>query len=149
MRALVLALLAAGCGTSPSAPSPSASGSPAETTPVDTVEAPLPDAFEDAADYGRQREATRARLDAAVGEARASDVAACRVVPTSEQACGGPTTFAVYSSEDGDPDAVERLAERLVALDVLANRQFEYASTCMAYTAPEPVLADGRCAEPE
>jgi hypothetical protein len=127
------AALGAGC----------AAGSPGG--PPDAMLDPVPDQFEDEADYRRQRAQTEAALAAAIGDAEASDVGACRVVPTSEQACGGPTTFAVYSAEASDAAEVERLAARLVALDDLANRQFEYASTCMAYLPPEPVLQDGRC----
>ena len=74
---------------------------------------------------------------------------ACRVVATSEQACGGPRSFAVYSAEASDAAEVERLAERLVALDDLANRQFEYASTCVAYEPPTPAVVGGRCVAPK
>ncbi|PAP77683.1 hypothetical protein [Rubrivirga marina] len=128
-----LATLGAGCAT----------GSPGG--PPDAMLDPVPDQFEDEADYQRQRAETAAALDAAIGDAEATEVTACRVVPTSEQACGGPTTFAVYSAEASDAAEVERLAARLVELDKVANRQFEYASTCMAYIPPEPVLRGGRC----
>ena len=142
---VLLAVAAAGCAAQ-------RSDGPAEPAPSDTTAVPDPSAvgpFEDADDYGRQRAAAAAALEAAVAPAEASSVAACRVVPTSEQACGGPTTFAVYSAEDPDAAEVERLAARLVALDEAANRQFEWASTCVAYTPPEPVLRSGRCVAPE
>ena len=101
--------------------------------------------FEDEADYRRQRAGTEAALEAAIAPAEASTVDACRVVATSEQACGGPTTFAVYSAEDPDAAETERLAAQLVALDEQANAQFEWASTCMAYGPPRPALVGGRC----
>ncbi|MAQ93064.1 MAG: hypothetical protein CMM84_06005 [Rhodothermaceae bacterium] len=104
--------------------------------------------FEDEADYRAQREATAAGLDAAVGTASAAAVTSCRVAPTSEQACGGPTSFVVYS-EDENAREVERLAARLVALDRAANAQFEWASTCMAYTPPPVALREGRCVADE
>ena len=122
-----LATLGAGCATG-------AGG------PPDAMLDPVPDQFEDEADYQRQRAEAEEALDAAIGDAETADVSACRVVATSEQACGGPTTFAVYSAEASDAAEVERLAARLVELDQVANRQFEYASTCMAYMPPEPVL---------
>ena len=125
--ALPLVLLAlAGCAADPAAP-----GAPTE--------------FRDKADYRAQREATASTLAAAIEPATATQVAACRVVATSEQACGGPTSFAVYSAQSPEADEVERLAERLVALDRLANAQFEYVSTCMAYDPPVPVLRGGVC----
>ena len=127
----VLTSLGAGC----------TAGTRSETPPGDDAVGP----FADEADYQRQREETAAALEAAIEPAQASAVSACRVVPTSEQACGGPTSFAVYSAEDPDAAEVARLAARLVALDAQANRQFEYVSTCMAYTPPTPALRDGQC----
>ena len=41
------------------------------------------------------------------------------------------------------------LAARLVALDRAANAQFEWASTCMAYTPPPVALREGRCVADE
>lgn len=137
---LALSTLGAACSGPPPTP-----GSPAEGTARDTTEVGR---FADVADYQRQRADAAAALDDAIGDAAASEVPACRVVATSEQACGGPTTFAVYSADAGDAAEVERLAARLVALDGQANRQFEWASTCMAYEPPTPVLRDGRCVDP-
>lgn len=142
MRLSALALLAVALlsGCSPIADPPPGQAWPGQD-PVDIV-------FEDEADYRAQRDDTVADLDAAVGSAAASSVASCRVAPTSEQACGGPTSFVVYS-EDENPRAVERLAARLVALDRAANAQFEWASTCMAYSPPSVALREGRCVADE
>ena len=143
MRALVFSLvLAAGCGPRQT----EAPGPTPEPTPADTTGAAI--AFADQADYRAQRQATERALAEATGRAQASTVGACRVVPTSEQACGGPTSFAVYSAEAPGADEVERLAARLVAMDAVANAQFEYVSTCMAYDPPTPVVRDGRCVDP-
>ena len=141
MRTLLLSLLLAGCATE----APPAMGGRV----ADTSGAPAAGAFESEADYRRQREATAEALAAALTPATASDASACRVVATSEQACGGPTTFAVYSAERAGSAEVVRLAARLVALDEAANAQFAYVSTCMAYAPPVPVLRDGVCADPQ
>ena len=146
MRLLALSfLIAAGCSTSGDPAAPAPPRSPDDTIEVDEV-GDEPFASED--DYRQQRQATQARLDAAVGDAQASDVSACRTAPITEQACGGPTAWVVYSEDDGNVASIERLAARLVALDVKANAQFEWASTCMAYTPPQPVLQGGRCVDP-
>lgn len=139
MRLLLfgLLLLLTGCDTDRVVPSDSA-------TPTDDTSTEV-GRFEDEDDYRQQRAATAEALDAAITPATASSVDACRVVPTSEQACGGPTSFAVYSAERPTAAEVERLAARLVALDSVAIRQFQYVSTCMAYTPPTPVLRDGAC----
>ena len=141
---VALPSLGAGC-TAGNVPGP-ATPAPADTTAV--ADAPV-GPFEDEADYQAQRAETAAALEAAIAPAEASTVDACRVVPTSEQACGGPTAFAVYSAEDPDAAEAERLAARLVALDVQANVQFERMSTCMAHSPPRPALRDGRCVAAE
>ena len=142
-RLLLLLLLAvAACTPQPDPPvAPPTSGTP----PTDSAPAPdTPFASED--DYRQQRERAVAALEAAV-RTEAGTVEMCRVAATSEQACGGPTTFVVYSAEAPDADEVERLAAALVALDIKANAQFEWVSTCMAYAAPTPRLVQGRCVE--
>lgn len=137
---LALPLLGVGCAVG----GPPEPGAPA---PADTAGVPGGPIgpFEDEADYRRQRAQTAAALEASVAPAEASAIGACRVAPTSEQACGGPTSFAVYSAEDPDAAETERLASRLVALDVQANAQFERVSTCVAHAPPRPVLRGGRC----
>ena len=137
-RALIVLLVAAGCAT-PDPPTPG-SDAPPDPSAVGS--------FEDEADYRAQRRQTEAALREAVGDAAAVEAGECRVVPTSEQACGGPTTFAVYSARDPDAVEIERQAAHLVALDRQANGQFEYVSTCRAYDQPRPVLRGGRCVDP-
>ena len=129
------ALLVAGCAVEPTSPAPDRPPGGEE----------IPATFASEADYRQRREAVAARLAAAIGEATAAEVSACRAVPVGEQACGGPSAFAVYSAESADAGEVERLAGVLVALDVVANRQFEYASTCMLQAPPPLALRDGRC----
>lgn len=136
----LLAAVASGCAAEQAPPGGAEAPSP---------ETPIPETFESEAEYGQLRSSTEDALAEAIGSAEASDVGACRVVATSEQACGGPRAFAVYSTEGSDASEVERLAARLVALDVQANRQFEYVSTCVAYAPPTPAVEGGRCAAPE
>ena len=146
MRVLLLFLFLAGCAGSTDEPrvdAPPDDRTATEPTATDSLQAVAP--FESEDDYRQQRGAIADALDAAIAPATASDVSACRVVATSEQACGGPTTFAVYSAESPSAREVETLATRLVALDEKANAQFRWASTCMAYRSPTPVLRDGRC----
>ena len=143
-----LVSLGAACSAPPPPEAPSSGATPPAAPAADTTEAPdlgPVGPFGSEADYRRQRAETAAALEAAIGTAEASSVEACRVVPTSEQACGGPTSFAVYSAESPDASRVEALAARLVALDAQANRQFERMSTCRAYEPPTPALRDGRC----
>ncbi|WP_412067401.1 hypothetical protein [Rubrivirga sp. IMCC43871] len=97
------------------------------------------------ADYEREHDAAVAELMAAIGTPRASSLAACRVVAVGEQACGGPTTFRVYSVETADSAEVERLAARVAEIDRFAIRELGLVSTC-ELREPRPVLlVDGVC----
>lgn len=129
MRLLLLALLAAGCSTA----SPS-EGDAQEADPPETVE-----------EYQEQRAALVDRLDAAIGEAKASDVGACRVVAVGAKACGGPAEYRVYSTSDADADTVEALGDEIARLDAYANEQFGLVSTCEMVNPPRPNVLNGRC----
>jgi hypothetical protein len=90
-----------------------------------------------------------ARLDAeivaAIGDARADDVSACRAITYGEKACGGPSRARVYSEADGDPVRVRRLAEEYTRVERDANVRFGRGSDCAYLMPPTPVLVGGRC----
>ena len=133
---LALLALAACTPTPPSADADASSPGPA---------APSADApFASEADYRQQYDAALAELEAAV-QTGASSPAACLAMMHSEQACGGLTEWVVLSAETSDTTRVRALAERVTALTRRANTQFEWASTCMAYSAPPVTLRDGQC----
>ncbi|MEM1115619.1 MAG: hypothetical protein AAGJ11_03875 [Bacteroidota bacterium] len=128
---LLLALLvASGC----SAVTDTLRGDATVTDPPDTVEA-----------YRADRAEMMAQLDAAIGQAQADDVQACRVVAVGAKACGGPATHRVYSATDGDAAEIEALAERITELDDYANGAFGLVSNCMVEAEPAPALTEGRC----
>lgn len=128
--ALFLALVVSGCSVVPG----SSGGKELAAGPPSTVE-----------EYGSQRAALLDRLDDAIGEAEATSVAACRVLPVGEKACGGPTEYRVYSATDVVPGEVQALAEQIARLDVYASTRFEVGSTCDVTPQPTPALVDGRC----
>ena len=131
MRAVLILLLAAsGCSSVTDAPDQNAQ----LTDPPGSVE-----------EYADDRASLVASLDAAIGEARATNMAACRVIPFGSKACGGPTEYRVYSATDGDTEAVHSLSAEITALDTFANREFGLISDCMLETPPMPTLVGGRC----
>lgn len=95
--------------------------------------------------YQELRQEALATLDQAVGDAEASSLAACRTVPVGAKACGGPASYAVYSTEAGDPETVQQVAEEITRLDEQANREFGLYSTCSLVAEPTVVWVDGQC----
>ena len=142
MRLVLLSvLLVAGCGVRTPADSP--------PDPVPPASAPDPDApFASEADYRQQLAEAVAELEAAA-QTGASDPASCLTMMHSEQACGGLTDWVVVSAETSDTTRVRALAERVTALTRKANAQFEWASTCMAYSPPPVALRAGQCVADE
>ena len=127
---LVLALFAAGCSVIPGL----GSNDVGLSSPPQTLE-----------EYRVQREVLVDQLDEAIGRARATNVAACRVVPVGEKACGGPAGYRVYSASDVAPGQVTAAAEEVTRLDAYANERFEMVSTCDVTPEPSVTVVDGRC----
>ena len=96
-------------------------------------------------DYRAQRAAAVADLEETVGVPAASRLEACQTIGLGERACGGPAAYAIYSTEAADSVRVGVAADRVTALDRLANGQFEYVSTCVLLSPPPVALRDGVC----
>jgi hypothetical protein len=99
----------------------------------------------DAAGYERDLQSLRGEIDREIGEAEATDEAACRTLPLGAKPCGGPWTYLVYSAEASNSDRLDALAADYDRIDSARNRACGLASTCEVTAAPTPVLADGRC----
>lgn len=105
----------------------------------------VPVRFDSMDDYQARRAAAMDRLTDAVGDARATDVAACRALAVGAKACGGPTAYVVFSSTATAPATAERLAGDVSSLDRAANAQFGLVSTCEMLMEPSVALDAGRC----
>lgn len=105
----------------------------------------VPVRFDSMDDYQNRRATAMDRLTDAVGEARATDVSACRALAVGAKACGGPTAYVVFSSTATDAAEAERLAGDVTALDRAANLQFGLVSTCEMLLEPAVALDAGRC----
>ena len=83
-------------------------------------------------------------VEAAIGQARAADVSACRLLPLGENNVGAATFYRVYSATDGDPARVLALAARVAEIDraAVAAGVLDYPNG----TPPPPAieLRDGR-----
>jgi hypothetical protein len=97
------------------------------------------------ADFERRLQPLRAAIDAEIGDAEASNVAACRALPLGAKPCGGPWTYLVYSAEASDPERLSELAAEYDAVDAERNRACELVSDCMMVMPPDVALEGGRC----
>ena len=95
--------------------------------------------------YERTVDAAVAAVEAAIGEARAADASACRLLPLGENNVGAATFYRVYSVTAGDPALVLALAARVAEIDraAVAAGVLDYPNG----TPPPPAieLRDGRC----
>ena len=97
------------------------------------------------ADYEREAGAARRDLEAAIGEARATDAGSCRMLSLGDRPCGGPAFFLPYSVTDSDSVQVATLAGRIAEIDRRANLALGLASTCEELIPPPVELRGGRC----
>ncbi|MGB3541345.1 hypothetical protein [Rubrivirga sp.] len=84
-------------------------------------------------------------LEAAIGDARADDVSACRLAAISTDGCGNPSSFRVYSVTDGDTLEIQRLAARADSLNSAYNLALGTEPPCVTTEPPPLVLEEGRC----
>ncbi len=84
-------------------------------------------------------------VEAAIGAARADDLAACRVVVVDTDGCGAPATFRAYSATEGDSLEIHRLAARADSLSHAYSRAIGIEKPCVNAEPPALVLEGGRC----
>jgi hypothetical protein len=86
-----------------------------------------------------------AEIVAAIGDARATDIAECRVIAYGAKPCGGPSRGRVYSEVDGDPERVRFLSAEVTRLEHQANIRYGRISDCAVVAPPMPALEGGQC----
>lgn len=99
----------------------------------------------DGAAFEQQLETLRTSIDEEIGEAEASDVAACRTLPLGAKPCGGPWTYLVYSAEASDSTRLADLAAEYHAVNAEWNAACDLASDCVMVGPPDVTLENGRC----
>lgn len=79
------------------------------------------------------------------GKAQADNVAQCRVVGLGAKACGGPQSYLVYSTLNGNESDLLQKVERYNALMRMQNEQLGLLSDCALVVEPALVLVEGVC----
>lgn len=100
------------------------------------------------AEYEAAIDATVRALYIVIGDAEASSAAACRVLALSEDPCGNPGGFLVYSAES-DTTAIQRLVTEYRRLNGEYDALLGTVRECRTVEPPTVVYEEGRClAEP-
>ncbi len=69
----------------------------------------------------------------------------CKVLPVGSRACGGPSSFIVYSTKTADTAEVEKLAKDITALEKQFNAANDMMSICQHLTAPGAQCSENTC----
>ena len=85
------------------------------------------------------------KINEMVGEAEASDVSYCEMIPIGVKPAGGPWGYLVYSSENLDTEELKRLVDRYNELDAARNEKGGLFSTGDIATEPDLQLAGNKC----
>ena len=62
--------------------------------------------------------------------------AQCKVLPLGSRACGGPSSYLVFSTKNNDSQKVEQAAKHITTLESQFNAQTGMVSICQHLTAP-------------
>jgi len=73
----------------------------------------------------------------------------CRVLPVGNRACGGPSSYLIYSTKHSNNEEVEKLAEHITSLESQFNAQTGMMSICQHLTAPATQCSDNKCVKVE
>ena len=88
------------------------------------------------------REAALRRLGRPSCSARSN----CRVIPVGSKPCGGPWSYAVYSTATTDSAALAVAVQRYNAAEAELNRKLGRVSDCSFVAPPKLDCVDGMCA---
>ncbi len=85
------------------------------------------------------------RVDALIGTARCERSSQCRSIARGSKACGGPTSYAAWSTVTTDAKALETAVDDERRLVQAANERSGMASNCMLLADPGARCEAQRC----
>lgn len=84
-------------------------------------------------------------IDHEVGDAAATTLSSCDMIPIGAKPCGGPWGYLVFSKEISNRNELETLAETYRELDHIRNMEEGRGSTCDIARAPTLTIKKGSC----
>ncbi|MGP9799926.1 hypothetical protein [Rheinheimera sp. NSM] len=115
--------------------------------PIDPVTDPLAAAKARKQQMAQQVDlnAMRADVMALIGEAKADNVAQCRVVGFGSKPCGGPARYIAVSVKDGNENEIMAKISQYNAAAKAENERLGLMSDCAVVPKPTVTLKDGVC----
>lgn len=84
-------------------------------------------------------------IDHEVGDAAASNLNSCDLIPIGAKPCGGPWGYLVFSKEISNRNELETLAETYTELDHIRNIEEGRFSTCDIARVPALTIKEESC----
>ncbi|BBN80048.1 hypothetical protein PA25_00330 [Pseudoalteromonas sp. A25] len=69
----------------------------------------------------------------------------CQVEAVGSRACGGPSSYIVYSNKSADSEAVKKLASKITHYESSYNAQNRLVSICQHLTRPSAQCVENKC----
>ncbi|MBB1411352.1 hypothetical protein [Pseudoalteromonas sp. SG44-17] len=89
------------------------------------------------------------QLQTQIADLNCDNSSQCKVLPVGSRACGGPSSYIVYSNKTANEQAVEKLTQQITSLESQFNAQNKMISICQHLTAPAAQCIENKCVKLE
>lgn len=94
-------------------------------------------------------QSTRQQLNTLITDTQCDNSTQCQVLAVGSRACGGPSSYIVYSNKTADSDQVEQLATKITEQESKFNAQNDMMSICQHLSAPSTQCTENKCVKIE
>lgn len=84
-------------------------------------------------------------IDREIGKPKARRLSQCKVIAFGAKPCGGPKSYLVYSTLQGNENKLKRLVNQYNSLEEKINKETDAMSDCMLVEEPKISLVNGMC----
>lgn len=93
--------------------------------------------------------AAKTELNTLIADKQCDTSTQCRVNAVGSRACGGPSSFVVYSTNTASEGQVTALSDKITKLESSYNSQKEIMSICQHLTTPSTQCVENKCVKIE
>ncbi|NOU53028.1 hypothetical protein HG263_21230 [Pseudoalteromonas sp. JBTF-M23] len=69
----------------------------------------------------------------------------CQVEAVGSRACGGPSSYIVYSNKSANPDTIKQIASKITLFESTYNAKNKMMSICQHLTKPSTQCVENKC----